>query len=54
VEFSKLTQDHIIGTKGEIATVSLSPNRGVNFMLQNDTAAAQNSSASWGGGSRIC
>jgi hypothetical protein len=38
VEFSKLTQDHIIGTKGEIATVSLSPNRGVNFMLHADYA----------------
>jgi hypothetical protein len=36
VEFSKLTQDHIIGTKGEIATVSLSPIGGVNFMLQTD------------------
>lgn len=36
VEFSKLTQDHIIGTKGEMATVSLSPNRDVNFMLQTD------------------
>lgn len=33
VEFSKLTQDHIIGTKGEIATVSLSPTGGVNFVL---------------------
>ena len=27
VEFSKLTQDRIIGTKGEIATVSLFHNR---------------------------
>jgi hypothetical protein len=35
VEFSKLTQDHIIGTKGEIATVSLSHNE-VNFVLQRD------------------
>jgi hypothetical protein len=34
VEFSKLTQDRIIGTKGEIATVSLFINRVMNFILQ--------------------
>jgi hypothetical protein len=34
VEFSKLTQDRIIGTKGEIATVSSFPNRVMSFILQ--------------------
>lgn len=58
VEFSKLTQDHIIGTKGEVATVSLSELYVTNRLgsvikqfpeyLQDDTAAVQNSSARWG------
>jgi hypothetical protein len=65
VEFSKLTQDLIIGTKGEIATVSLSRNTSANsvlldsiiiqfpYWIQDDTAAVQNSFARWRQ-SRIC
>jgi len=35
VEFSKLTQDRIIGTKGEVAMVSLNVSKITNITLYN-------------------